>query len=60
MEEIIRINLDNEMDLIIVHKRTMRLAELCGLSVASQTTFATAVSEVARLAISYGINLSLY
>lgn len=54
MEEIIRINLDNEMDLIIVHKRTMRLAELCGLSVASQTTFATAVSEVARLAISYG------
>jgi len=54
MEEIIRINLDNEMDLIIVHKRTMRLAELCGLSIASQTTFATAVSEVARLAISYG------
>ena len=53
MEEIIRINLDNEMDLIIVHKRTMRLAELCGLSIASQTTFATAVSEVARLAISY-------
>lgn len=54
MEEIIRINLDNEMDLIIVHKRTMRLVELCGLSIASQTTFATAVSEVARLAISYG------
>ncbi|GAB3515562.1 sensor histidine kinase [Emticicia fontis] len=54
MEEIIRINLDNEMDLIIVHKRTMRLVELCGLSVAAQTTFATAVSEIARIAISYG------
>lgn len=54
MEEIIRINLDNEMDLIIVHKRTMRLVELCGLSIAAQTTFATAVSEVARIAISYG------
>ncbi len=54
MEEIIRINLDNEMDLIIVHKRTMRLVELCGLSIAAQTTFATAVSEIARIAISYG------
>lgn len=54
MEDIIRINLDNEMDLIIVHKRTMRLVELCGLSIAAQTTFATAVSEIARIAISYG------
>lgn len=39
------------MDLILVHKRSMKLAELAGLSLAAQTTFATAVSEVARLAI---------
>ena len=42
------------MDLILVHKRSMKLAELAGLSLASQTTFATAVSEVARLAITDG------
>ncbi len=39
------------MDLILVHKRSMKLAELVGLSLAAQTTFATAVSEVARLAV---------
>ena len=54
MHEIVKINLDNEMDLILAHKRTMKLAELCGLTLASQTTFATAVSEIARCAISNG------
>ncbi|MCE3277869.1 MAG: evgS [Bacteroidetes bacterium] len=54
MIEIVKINLDNEMDLILAHKRTMKLAELCGLSIANQTTFATAVSEIARCAISIG------
>ncbi len=42
------------MDLIMAHKRTMKLAELCGLSLAAQTTFATAVSEIARSGITYG------
>lgn len=54
MQQIVRINLDNEMDLILAHKRTMKLAELCGLSLSAQTIFATAVSEVARCAINYG------
>ena len=54
MHELISLLLDNEMDLILVHKRSMKLAELAGLSLASQTTFATAVSEVARLAITEG------
>ena len=54
VEEIVQVNLDNEMDLILAHKRTMKLAELCGLSLSAQTTFATAVSEIARAAISYG------
>ncbi|MDF2437799.1 MAG: evgS [Bacteroidota bacterium] len=54
MIEIVKINLDNEMDLILAHKRTMKLCELCGLSVANQTTFATAVSEIARCAINIG------
>jgi PAS domain S-box-containing protein len=48
MQELARVRLENEMDLILAHKRAMRLAELTGLSLSAQTTFATAVSEVAR------------
>ena len=54
MHELTKLNLDNEMDLILVHKRSMKLAELTGMSLAAQTTFATAVSEVARLALTDG------
>lgn len=50
-EEIVHIKLENEMDLILAHKRSMRLAEMCMLSLAIQTSFATAVSEIARAAI---------
>lgn len=56
MKEIVRIRLDNEMDLILAHKRAMKLAEMCGLITSSQTRFATAVSEIARCAISNGEN----
>lgn len=59
MKEIVRINLDNEMDLILAHKRAMKLAELCGLIVSSQTRFATAVSEIARCSIASGVNSHL-
>lgn len=48
MQEIAKVLLENEMDLVLAHKRSMRLAELAGLSLSAQTTFATAVSEVAR------------
>lgn len=64
MKEIVRISLDNEMDLILAHKKTMKLSELCGLSASLQTRFATAVSEVARCAIANGedsyLNLALH
>ena len=50
MNEIAYVILENEMDLILVHRLSMRLAELGGLSLAAQTTFATAVSEVSRSA----------
>ncbi len=52
MTEITQITLENEMDLILAHKQSMRLAELTGLSISAQTTFATAVSEVSRTVIS--------
>ncbi|MDJ1484850.1 ATP-binding protein [Cytophagaceae bacterium YF14B1] len=56
MQELTRVTLQNEMDLILAHKRSMRLAELAGLSLSAQTTFATAVSEVARNTIDRGKN----
>lgn len=48
MNELTKVFLENEMDLILAHKQSMRLAELTGLSLAAQTTLATAVSEVCR------------
>ena len=53
MQEIVKISLDNELDLILTQKRTMKLAELCGNNLIMQTVFATAVSEIARCAISF-------
>lgn len=51
--------LENEMDLILANKRTMKLAELCGLTLTLQTGLATAVSEIARCALSMGKRSSL-
>lgn len=42
------------MDLILAHKRTMKLCELTGFSMIVQTSIATAVSEIARCAIEHG------
>ncbi|MGC3946476.1 MAG: ATP-binding protein [Chryseolinea sp.] len=54
MKEIVSIRLDNEMDLMLAHKRAMKLCELTGMSIIPQTTIATAISEVSRGAIEYG------
>ncbi|OIN61037.1 sensor histidine kinase [Arsenicibacter rosenii] len=59
MHPITSVALDNELDLILAHKRTMKLAELSGLSLSAQTTFATAVSEIARMAIDLGHGTAL-
>lgn len=59
MHELARVSLENEMDLILVHKRSMKLAELAGLSLPAQTTFATAASEIARDIIDRGKSGSL-
>lgn len=59
MQEIAKVSLDNEMDLILAHRRSMKLAELTGLSLSAQTSFATAVSEVARNMIDNGRRTTL-
>jgi PAS domain S-box-containing protein len=56
MHQLAKVTLENEMDLVLAHKRSMKLAEIAGLSLAAQTTFATAVSEVSRNAIENGKN----
>lgn len=53
MIKIVEISLENEMDLILAHKRSMKVAEKLGLSIATQTTFATAISEIVRTIIEY-------
>jgi len=54
MHDLVNITLDNEMDLILAHKRSMKIAEFADLSLSAQTTFATAVSEVSRNIIESG------
>jgi len=56
MIEIVTLTLENEMDLVLAHKRSMKVAEKLGLTVATQTTFATAVSEVSRTVIEHTDN----
>lgn len=48
MIEIVRISVENEMDLTLAYKKSIKAAELTGLSMSTQTAFATAVSEVCR------------
>lgn len=54
MKEIVCVNLENDMDLVLAHKRAMKLCELTGFSVIAQTSIATAISEIARCAIEFG------
>lgn len=46
--EITRLNMENEMDLVVAHKRSIRLGESLNLSISNQTTFTTAISECCR------------
>ncbi|MFD0941042.1 ATP-binding protein [Pedobacter boryungensis] len=53
MIKLVSITLENEMDLVLAHKRSMIVAEKLGLTLSTQTTFATAVSEIARTIIEH-------
>lgn len=56
MKNVVVVTLENEMDLVLAHKRSMKVAEKLGLTIATQTTFATAVSEIARTVIEHTDN----
>ncbi|PIQ22842.1 MAG: histidine kinase, partial [Cytophagales bacterium CG18_big_fil_WC_8_21_14_2_50_42_9] len=46
--DIISIKLENELDIVLAYRRAMQLSGLCGMALANQTKFATAVSEISR------------
>ncbi len=50
---IAKINLINELDVVLAYKRAVQLSERCGLMAANPTKFATAVSEICRNVIEY-------
>jgi signal transduction histidine kinase len=51
MTEITRISLENEMDIVVAHKRMVSVARFFSLLVSTQTTVATALAEVCRVII---------
>lgn len=59
MVEIVSINLDNELDLPLTHKRAVAITKYMGLTMSTQTTFATAVSEACRAVLEKTLNSAL-
>jgi signal transduction histidine kinase len=48
MNEIIKIRIQNELDIVLAYKRARQLSEFTGMNISSQTKFGTAVSEICR------------
>lgn len=48
MIEIVRITLENEMDLVLAHKKAISLSENLQLTLTTQTVFSAAIAEIAR------------
>ena len=47
------LDINNEMDIMLVHRRGMQFATFSGMSLSEQTRFATAVSEICRNCVEY-------
>ncbi len=48
MNEIVKIRIQNELDVVLAYKRAKQLSEYTGMNISSQTKFGTAVSEICR------------
>jgi len=48
MTEITSITLENEMDIVVVHKRMMSIGEYLKFTLTTQTAYSTAIAEVSR------------
>lgn len=60
MHILVELTLDNDLDLMIAHKRSMQIAEFSGLGILGQTSFATAVSELGRLMLEKGVKPQIH
>ena len=49
------LEVQNEMDVMLAHRRGMQFAKYSGLSLSEQTRFATAVSEICRNSLEYAM-----
>lgn len=52
---IMSLEVQNEMDVMLAHRRGMQFAKYSGLSLSEQTRFATAVSEICRNSLEYAM-----
>lgn len=50
---VLKISINNELDVVLAYKRAMQLAERLSIGVGNQTKFATAVSEICRNVIEH-------
>jgi signal transduction histidine kinase len=50
---VMTLDINNEMDIMLAHKRGMQLAKFLGINLSEQTRFATAVSEICRNSLEY-------
>ncbi|MGV3704170.1 MAG: ATP-binding protein [Arcticibacter sp.] len=53
MITLVTTSLENEMDLVLAHRKSIHVAGKLGLTIATQTTFSTAVSEISRTVIEH-------
>jgi signal transduction histidine kinase len=56
---LLKINIANELDVVLAYKRAMQLSEKIGMASANQTKFATAVSEICRNVVEHVGNGSI-
>ncbi|MER2997640.1 sensor histidine kinase [Pontibacter populi] len=48
LRSLLKININNELDVVLAYKRAKQLSERLGITIGNQTKFATAVSEICR------------
>ncbi len=53
---IMSLELNNELDIMLAHRRGMQFANFSGMSLSEQTRFATAVSEISRNCIEFAFS----
>lgn len=54
------LEISNEMDVMLAHRRGMQFAKFSGISLSEQTRFATAVSEICRNSLEYAVKGQIF